>query len=129
MTGMSWSHRSPHLRRHGGRDCASFLREELHLAFMHQVEILVGHLDATNCLDRVVYEAMYRAFMMVDRAFLRLQLNRLRAGGTRNGPGGAAVVVAIFGRSVWCANTGDARCVLCRGGKAVPLSVDQKPVR
>lgn len=95
---------------------------------MHQIEILSGHLDETDHLDQVIYEALYRCFVLTDRAFLRQQLSRLKVSGVRNGPGGAAVVACLVGQTIWCANTGDARCVLSRKGRALQLSVDHKPV-
>ena len=41
--------------------------------------------------------------------------------------GCTAVVALIRDRDLYVANAGDSRCVLCRGGKAVDLSVDHKP--
>lgn len=47
------------------------------------------------------------------------------------GPGQAsgctAVVALLVGRELFVANAGDSRCVLCRNGKAVGMSIDQKP--
>ena len=40
---------------------------------------------------------------------------------------GAVVVSAfIIGNMIYCINLGDSRCVLCRNGKAVDLSLDHK---
>lgn len=36
------------------------------------------------------------------------------------------VTVLILGNTIFCINLGDSRAVLCRGGKAVDLSVDHK---
>jgi protein phosphatase 1G len=41
--------------------------------------------------------------------------------------GCTAVVALIHGDLLFVANAGDSRAVLCRGGKAEPLSVDHKP--
>lgn len=114
---------------HGGRDCAAFLHEELHLSFVHQLGVLTGHLDVSREAARTIFEALYRAFVISDRAFLKLQLQRVRSSGTRNGPGGTAVVVVVAGDKLFCANCGDARAVLSRNGVAVQLSVDHKPDR
>jgi len=43
------------------------------------------------------------------------------------GVGCTAVSVFMTKDKVICANSGDSRAVLCRGGKAVPLSFDHKP--
>jgi hypothetical protein len=43
---------------------------------------------------------------------------------------GTTAVVALLGRhSLWVANAGDSRAVLCRGGAALPLSQDHKANR
>lgn len=41
--------------------------------------------------------------------------------------GCTAVVALLEGNSLYVANAGDSRAVLCRGGTAVPLSFDHKP--
>eukprot|EP01013_Petalomonas_cantuscygni_P006141 TRINITY_DN16_c0_g2_i1.p2 TRINITY_DN16_c0_g2~~TRINITY_DN16_c0_g2_i1.p2 ORF type:complete len:324 (-),score=54.89 TRINITY_DN16_c0_g2_i1:1461-2432(-) len=46
---------------------------------------------------------------------------------------GCTAVVCVIGpnaegkRTLWCANAGDSRAVLSRGGRAVPMSIDHKP--
>ena len=41
--------------------------------------------------------------------------------------GCTAVVSVLRGDQLYVANAGDSRCVLCRAGKAVDLSLDHKP--
>ena len=41
--------------------------------------------------------------------------------------GSTACVVLIVGDKIYCANSGDSRCVLSKKGKAIPLSFDHKP--
>jgi protein phosphatase 1G len=41
--------------------------------------------------------------------------------------GCTAVVAILKGNELYVANAGDSRCVLCRNGKAVELSLDHKP--
>ena len=37
------------------------------------------------------------------------------------------VMVDYSSRKVWVANAGDSRCVMGKGGRAVPMSFDHKP--
>ena len=64
-------------------------------------------------------KALYEAFISID-LFLHKHQPRDRSGCT-------AVAVLIEGDEILCANAGDSRGVLCRGGEAVPLSFDHKP--
>lgn len=41
--------------------------------------------------------------------------------------GTTACVVLITPSEIYCSNSGDSRGVLCRDGKAIPLSEDHKP--
>ncbi len=41
--------------------------------------------------------------------------------------GCTAVVAVVRGNELVVANAGDSRCVLCRDGQAVDLSIDHKP--
>lgn len=41
--------------------------------------------------------------------------------------GCTAVVAVLNGRDLYVANAGDSRCVVCRNGKAIEMSLDHKP--
>lgn len=41
--------------------------------------------------------------------------------------GCTAVVSLLIGRDLYVANAGDSRCVVCRNGKAIEMSLDHKP--
>eukprot|EP00922_Rhytidocystis_sp_ex-Travisia-forbesii_P018016 GHVS01026835.1.p1 GENE.GHVS01026835.1~~GHVS01026835.1.p1 ORF type:complete len:604 (-),score=135.14 GHVS01026835.1:478-2106(-) len=110
---------------HGGRQCAEYIRRELHENFRHQLLALCGSLRLSTFLHHHIAEALRRSFLLTDHLFLR----RERDKGARAGPGCAAVVVVLVGSSVFCANCGDARAVLCRAGGVVQLSCDHKPDR
>jgi serine/threonine protein phosphatase PrpC len=64
-----------------------------------------------------VEEALIQGFLEVDSG--------LRAMGSKDGT--TAVCALVTAQHLWVANCGDSRAVLCRGGSAVPMSVDHKP--
>jgi len=64
----------------------------------------------------------------IEKAFETVDSEALSAAARGEVIGGCTANVAMVLEDViYVANLGDARCVLCRGGKAVPLSVDHKP--
>ncbi|KAH0480316.1 MAG: uncharacterized protein KVP18_000767 [Porospora cf. gigantea A] len=107
---------------HGGRECASWVKRELHKVFLRQLALgWQGH----RFMHREVYRALFSAFVLTDRGFLhRMEIEQKEAG-----PGSAVVGVAVVGDLIFCANAGDSRAVLCRAGRAINLSDDHKPVR
>lgn len=64
-------------------------------------------------------EALREAYIKGD-ANLHKMLPHDSSGCTGN-------TLLLVGNSIFCANTGDTRAVLCRDGIAIPLSVDHKP--
>eukprot|EP00992_Anisonema_acinus_P001161 TRINITY_DN10397_c0_g1_i1.p1 TRINITY_DN10397_c0_g1~~TRINITY_DN10397_c0_g1_i1.p1 ORF type:complete len:295 (+),score=38.11 TRINITY_DN10397_c0_g1_i1:63-947(+) len=66
-------------------------------------------------------QAICNAFLGVDEDLLADQALR------GDGSGCTAVTALVTSTQIFCGNAGDSRCVLCRDGKAVPLSQDHKP--
>lgn len=65
---------------------------------------------------------------LLEASFDELETNVLKLSqevGCRDGT--TACTVTIVGDTIYCANTGDSRAVLCRAGVPVPLSTDHKP--
>lgn len=65
------------------------------------------------------------SFSIAEQQFLDLA----RSSMVDSGSGSTAVVVYVIGSWICCANVGDSRALLCRGGEAVQLSLDHKPDR
>uniref|UniRef100_A0A0G4GC43 PPM-type phosphatase domain-containing protein n=1 Tax=Chromera velia CCMP2878 TaxID=1169474 RepID=A0A0G4GC43_9ALVE len=107
---------------HGGRTCAEFVRDNLHMKILKRLRGK-GGIDSARRAFRFLHGSLLEAFRDTDEAFLRHKEL------SRPGSGCAAVVVILVGGWIWCANCGDSRAVLCRGGKAVQLSSDHKPDR
>jgi len=94
---------------HSGSSIAEFCGQNLH-----------RFITSTPAFEAKNYSrAMFDGFIAIDRHLLG-QHPRDRSGCT-------AVSLLIVGDEMHCANAGDSRCVLCRDGEAVALSVDHKP--
>ncbi|OHT10744.1 protein phosphatase 2C [Tritrichomonas foetus] len=91
---------------HGGREAAEFASSNLPKAIQDR-------LKATSRFDDA-YTAAFRSLQMDMKPWCVYV-------------GTTAVVAVIDGSTLTVANVGDSRCVLCRDGKAVRLSVDHKP--
>jgi serine/threonine protein phosphatase PrpC len=110
---------------HGGRDCVSFIRQRLHINIVASLHAK-GGLDKSPQVHHDIYDSLVNGFRDTDRQFL----SAAQAVEEMNGGSGCAAVVAcVVGAWVWCANLGDSRALLCRGGRAVQLSLDHKPDR
>ena len=68
---------------------------------------------------KVVGEALTKSFDAVSRKILSTTYLDLE--------GSTAVVVYMCDNAIVTANLGDSRAILCRGHKAIPLTVDHKP--
>ena len=92
---------------HGGGDVARYLQAHLHPRLLSLPELSV--------------DAITRVFIDVDAA-LAAEL-----GARASATGATANVVLVDAATIWCANTGDCRAVLCRRGGAQALSEDHHP--
>eukprot|EP01066_Platyproteum_vivax_P010779 Platyproteum_vivax@DN4861_c0_g1_i1.p1 len=110
---------------HGGRECAAYVRAHLHQAIRRKAVTVgqPGGLDSVADVCLKFSSCLNDAFRETDEAFLARQSK------AEKGSGCAAVGVVVLGGHLFCANCGDSRAVLCRGGVAVQLSSDHKPDR
>jgi len=115
---------------HGGKRAAHYSAKHMHFnigrsAGWHRSSAVRGSLReslrpesaAPNEADLV--EGISEGFLETDRGFLeKARKGRLTSGTT-------ACVIIVQDRTMYVANLGDSRAVLCRKRKAVPLSSDQ----
>lgn len=103
---------------HGGRGAVDYVAKALHLNTCH----LLGATkrDAPSCLEEAhltTDAALRRRNVLLQGTTTVVCMVEMSAGGE----------AAKRPRVLHCANTGDSRAVLSRGGRAVRLSVDHKP--
>lgn len=94
---------------HGGAFTAKYCASNLHKMVMAS--------EAFRSND--VVRALHDGFINLDKQLY--QTNCMERSGS------TAVVLCICNNTLYCANAGDSRCVLCRNGEAFPLSNDHKP--
>eukprot|EP00939_MAST-03C_sp_MAST-3C-sp1_P000313 g313.t1 len=131
---------------HNGNGTSKMLSERLHVVVAEEIATraaqhattvaptgtssVSSHIATSSTLDasdvsnetRIVSEALVKSFERVDSEFL----SNLRDTGTEDTSGSTACCVVVSKRNVYCANAGDSRAVLCRGGRTIPLSHDHK---
>lgn len=93
---------------HGGADVAQFCAKQL-----------PGMISAYPIADP--HNGLVAAFYRMDEALQEMQYIDGQSQGC------TAVVCCVNQDQIIVANAGDSRAVLCRGGRAVPLSQDHKP--
>ncbi|KAK7347154.1 hypothetical protein VNO80_21681 [Phaseolus coccineus] len=97
---------------HGGKSAAQFVRD-------HLPRVIVEDADFPLELEKVVT----RSFLETDAEFARTcSIESSLSSGT------TALTAIIFGRSLLVANAGDCRAVLSRGGRAIEMSKDHRPL-
>jgi len=77
--------------------------------------------DANKCENDLMKKSLENSFVRLDEEILARTSQGVLAGGS------TANVALVVDGWLHCANLGDARAVLSRGGHAMPLSVDHKP--
>ena len=127
---------------HGGRSASLFASEHLLNTARSLMLSPVGDaMDETGALKRAftttdllfmkpIQEEMrdYREkFPHADPAVIRGHFNLHLSENTERGAGTTACVVFVASNTLFVANAGDSRAVLCRDGEAVALSTDHKP--
>jgi protein phosphatase PTC1 len=96
---------------HGGKDAADIASLELHTYL--EAEIASG-------ANESVRESFFKAYQRMDS---RLKFDALYMGATAVT---CLIKIESTKKILYAANAGDARAVLCRGGKAVRLTYDHK---
>ncbi|PWA46493.1 Protein phosphatase 2C [Artemisia annua] len=113
---------------HGCSHVATRCKDRLHLLVKEELNKKVDTLEWTKTMEQ--------SFFKMDKEVV--DWNKGTVGGNcrcelqapeSDAVGSTAVVAVMTPDKIIVANCGDSRAVLCRNGKAVPLSVDHKPDR
>ncbi|XP_010541411.1 PREDICTED: probable protein phosphatase 2C 78 [Tarenaya hassleriana] len=112
---------------HGCSHVAMRCRERLHELVREELDEMEADWEG----------AMERSFTRMDKEVVALSESEAVAANCRcelqtpdcDAVGSAAVVAVLTPDKIVVANCGDSRAVLCRNGKAIPLSFDHKPDR
>lgn len=106
---------------HGGGKASQFCKENIEdLVYTALLERLSpdGRTDTTTKSS-----VLDTAITKLDFKFCAMARERGLADGT------TSIIAVTDGKEVVVANVGDSRAVLCRRGRAIPLSIDHKPDR
>lgn len=97
---------------HGGKECANFLRDNLHLFITN---------DA--CFPNDPCQAIINGFRIAENRFMEYALLNKKKSGS------CAIVLILIGKKGYLANLGDSRAVVseCETKKIIQISVDHKP--
>lgn len=106
---------------HGGRECSRYIKDHI----LAELEIALNKFTVSKdkpVVENDIKSMLTDTFLKVDDDFLQKckdeQLDNV----------GSTVTSALFfGNRLYVANTGDARTVLSRNGKAIAMSRDHKP--
>jgi protein phosphatase PTC2/3 len=109
---------------HGGTQASEYCREFLPSMIEHVVVSNISNKSnkSTEEQDQVIVESIVSTFRAVDVDFLKHCWD--------NGIGNVGTTVTTVlccNGTIYCANAGDSRTVLCRNGQSINLSHDHKP--
>ncbi|KAJ8559514.1 hypothetical protein K7X08_003572 [Anisodus acutangulus] len=113
---------------HGCSHVATKCKERLHELVKEELENNEGNEEWEHAMDRS-FNRMEKEVIAwnktVTRATCRCEMQTPEC----DAVGSTAVVAVVTPNKIIVANCGDSRAILCRNGKAIPLSNDQKPDR
>eukprot|EP00882_Tetradesmus_deserticola_P022234 GHRQ01024128.1.p1 GENE.GHRQ01024128.1~~GHRQ01024128.1.p1 ORF type:complete len:295 (-),score=57.41 GHRQ01024128.1:237-1121(-) len=95
-----------------------------HAAEFASARILEG-VTGHTCFPADIGASMADTFLQIDRDYLAAISSSAAA--ARDSAGTTALAAVVWGSSLFVANAGDSRAVLCRHGKAIELTRDHKP--
>lgn len=75
--------------------------------------------------DMLLKKEVLRELVALRRAYSKAEITRVNAPAKASGT--TAVVALVVDQTIYVANLGDSRCILCRDSAAFPLSEDHKP--
>lgn len=115
---------------HGGREVSAYVKK-----------VFVAELQKNAAYKSGKYEdALTQVFIKMDSLMRTPAVIKELRSFTKDGDGGiggasniamatgcTACVALITKDTIYCANSGDSRCVLSRGGSAIEMSEDHKP--
>ncbi|KAI3517622.1 hypothetical protein L1887_16840 [Cichorium endivia] len=125
---------------HGGRHVSALCKENMHVIMEEElmgIKLTGDESDGGDGGGELWKKAIKRSFQRMDDMSMRLCLcgglssssNICRCNPKLSFIGSTAVVSILTKEQIFVANCGDSRAVLCRNGRAIPLSVDHKPDR
>ncbi|EQC26188.1 hypothetical protein SDRG_15992 [Saprolegnia diclina VS20] len=98
---------------HGGAEVAQYLKDRLYAVIAEKLQVGDGH--TIDAIERILRDS----FAQLDKEIIYTKEWQYQ--------GSTATAVFLMDDLIWSMNVGDCRAVLCRNGKALPLTRDHKP--
>ncbi|XP_009773017.1 putative protein phosphatase 2C 24 [Nicotiana tabacum] len=113
---------------HGCSHVATKCEERLHELVKEELENNEGNDQWELAMDRS-FDRMDKEVIAWNKSMIRATCRCELQTPECDAVGSTAVVAVVTADKIIVANCGDSRAILCRNGKAIPLSNDQKPDR